>query len=146
MTKKIIILLFALGAINATAETLEVDGFVITTSDGCQIVLSLDGHMTSVTMPNGKIKLDSSGKIDNVGGAEIKRDSSGKITSVGSAEIKQDSSGKILSVDNADIKRDESGRITEVKSTKIERDESGKITGTDGSGVRIIFKVCVDKN
>ena len=77
MTKKIIILLLALGAINAKAETLEVDGFVITTSDGCQIVLSLDGDMKSVTMPSGKIKLDSTGKIASVGGADIKRESSG---------------------------------------------------------------------
>lgn len=145
MTKKIIILLLALGAILAKAESLEIDGFVITTSDGCQIVLSLDGEMTNVTMPSGKIKLDSSEKIESVGGADIKRDSSGKIKSVGSAVIKRDESGKIKSIDNAEIKRDSSGAITEVKSTKIERDSSGKIIGTKGSGVRLAFKVCADK-
>lgn len=144
MIKKIIILLFAFVAIHANAETLEIDGFVITTSTGCQIVLSLDGEMRNVTMPSGKIMLDSSGKVESVGGADIKRDSSGKIERVGGAVIERDSSGTIKSVDGADIERDASGAITEVNSTKIERNESGKIIGTDGSGVRVIFKVLAD--
>ncbi|HEY5652827.1 MAG TPA: hypothetical protein VIR63_00450 [Pontiella sp.] len=145
MTKKIIIFLLALGAISAKAETLEIDGFVITTSDGCQIVLSLDGEMTSVIMPNGKIKRDESGIIESVGGADLKRNDAGKIESVGSAVIERDESGKIVSVDNAPISRDSSEVITEVKSTKIERNDAGEITGTDGLGVRALFKVSDDK-
>ena len=103
MTKKIIILALVLGAISAKAETLEIDGFAISFSDGCQIILSLDGDIKRVTMPDGDIKLDSSGKIKSVGGAIIKRDSSEVIIKVGGAKIERDKSGTITGIGSSGI-------------------------------------------
>jgi hypothetical protein len=147
MIRNIIITAFILVAISAQAETLEIDGFVVICPDGCQVMLSLDGEIRRVTMPDGNIRLDTVGRIESVGGAVIKRDEVGRIMSIGSAVIKRDEAGQIISVGGAVIKRDKSGQLSSVGGAVIKRDESGTITGLGDSGesVRATFKILADK-
>lgn len=145
MSRLIYIITIVLGATCAGAETLKLDGFAINSGE-CQVILSLEGEIRSITMPDGVIKRNSAGEIISAGDYVIKRDSAGTITSVGGAVIKRDQSGKIVKVDALAIKRNDYGTIYEVCGSKLKRDSAGRIIslGESYSTVMAVFKVVSD--
>ena len=143
MTLKTFVCTVLFAAVSAQGEQLILSGYEISFSDGCSIVLSLNGTIREVILPAGDIKRSSSNQIKNVGSAEIKPDSNGNIKRVGIADVKRDPDGNIKSVGGVEIKRGPDGAITRIGGAEIKLDSSGKIKSVNDNGesVKPVFAV-----